>query len=135
VINPFTPVPTSPETRKILIALYQRRNEGVILRRAQASIGEWKPQAHYCFQNVDAWVRFKPEHKRVDGYVYFDFCLFGFVRFVPHAVIAVEDGTLVDITPHGALDDHPFIQHTGTTEEFLALQTEQRLGIGLDLIF
>jgi hypothetical protein len=37
-----------------------RFGEGVIVRRANASIGKWKSQAYYCFQNVDEWVRDNP---------------------------------------------------------------------------
>ena len=58
----------------------------------------------------------------------------GFVRFVPHCVIEVEDGTLADITPHEASGDYPFIRHIGTREEFLAIQEQQGTHVGLDLI-
>jgi hypothetical protein len=135
-VSIFEPVPPSPEVRQILLALYARRHEGVRLRRATASIGEWKPQEHYCFQNVEAWARFNPHHKRVDGFVIFDYTVWGlgFVRFTPHCVIENEEGELVDITPHQASDDYPFIRHTGTQEQFQALLGEQGTNIGLDLI-
>jgi len=58
-----------------------------------------------------------------------------FLRFTPHALVEVEDGTLVDITPHGATQDYPFLRHIGTYEEFLAMQVEQGDHVGLDLTY
>jgi hypothetical protein len=132
----FSSVPVADRWRPVLLALLARRHQRVILRRADAKIGQWRPRPHYCFENVDYWVRCSPQCKRVDGFVYFDYRRWGlgFVRFVPHAVVEVEDGTLVDITPHGASDDYPFIRHVGTEEEFVALQAEQGGHVGLDLV-
>jgi len=119
----FEPNPPQSAVLKELVgSLYQRRSEGVILRRATASIGEWRPQIHWCEKNVEAWVRFNPQHKRADGYVFFDYRFWGlgFVRFQPHVVIENEAGELVDITPHEAADDHPFIRHIGSRDQFAA---------------
>jgi len=95
--------PQAKNLRNLTASLYRRRGEGVILRRADARIGEWKPQVNYCAQNVDAWVRYNPHHKRVDGFVFFDYGVLSFVRFQPHCVLEVEDGALVDITPHNVV--------------------------------
>jgi hypothetical protein len=136
--NVFTPVPPPEEVKQFLLGLYQRRGEGILPRRANASIGTWKPQPHYCSENVDTWVRYKPEHKRVDGFVCFVYRKWrlNFVRFVPHCLVEVEDGTLVDITPPEAelSAQYPFIRHNGTREEFDALHAQQGTYIGLDLI-
>ena len=135
-VSIFSPIPTSPEIRQALLAVYARRQEGVLVRRANASIGGWRPRPHYCFDNVEAWISHKPAHKPVLGYSYFNCLPWGlnFVRFVPHALVEVEDGGLVDITPHGASDEYPFIRHTGTRDEFVALVEHQGTHIGLDLI-
>ena len=124
----LAPVEPPAELLSLLVTLFQRRREGVFPRQATAQIGEWRPQPHCCYKNCDEWVRFNPNDKRVDGFTYFNFQLFGFVKFTPHAVIEVEDGTLVDITPHGSLDPHPFIRHIGSPEEFLAMQEAAHVG-------
>ena len=134
--NVFTPVRPSDEVRQFLLTLWQRRGEGVLLKRASVSIGTWKSQEHYCFDNVDTWVNHRPEHKRVDGFMMFNYLGWGlgFVRFTPHCVIEVEDHSLVDITPHRASTDYPFIRHTGTMDKFIEILGEQGTNVGLDLI-
>jgi hypothetical protein len=134
--NLFTPVRPSDQVRQFLVTLWQRRNEGVLLRRADVAIGTWKAQEHYCFDNVDKWVSHRPQHKRVDGFLMFNYLPLGlrFVRFTPHCVIEVENGSLVDITPHEASADYPFIRHTGTADEFIEIHRAQGSNTGLDLI-
>jgi hypothetical protein len=44
-------------------------------------------------------------------------------RVAAHSVFKIEDGTLVDITPHEARG-HPFIRHNGSMEEFVAMAEE-----------
>ena len=133
-VSIFDPVPVSDETRRFLLMLYARRGEAVKLRRANASIGQWRPQPHECVQNIETWARHNPQHKRVDGFVYFDYTFRGFVRFSPHCVLENEQGELVDITPHKASDDYPFIRHSGSREEFEALLEQQGTNFGLDLV-
>jgi hypothetical protein len=40
------------------------------------------------------------------------------LRFAAHCVVETEDGKLIEITPHGASRDYPFIRHIGTDQEF-----------------
>jgi hypothetical protein len=89
------------EFRAYIRALYERRATGVPLRRARPmAIPGWQPEMHGCYQNVDMWIHHNPQYQRVDGFLYFDFDGYAdHVLFVPHAVVQVEDGTLVDITP------------------------------------
>jgi len=93
-----------------------------------------KAQEHYCFDNVDTWVGQQTQHKRVDGFMMFNYLPWQlrFVRFVPHCVIEVEDGLLVDITPHRASTDYQFIRHTGTLDQFIEIQRAQGSNVGLD---
>ncbi len=129
------PTDPPPEIRPFLITLFARRHEGVFTRQAKATIGTWSPQPHYCFPNCKEWVRFNPTHKCIVGFLYFDYLPLGFVRFTPHAVIEVDDGTLVDITPHGVETPYPFLRHVGTGEEFQAMVDAQGERTGVDLIF
>lgn len=80
-------------------------------------------------------MRFNPQHKCVYGFVYFDYLKWGlrFVRFMAHCVIEVEDGTLVDITPHNTSAGYPFIRYSGTDEEFAGIVSAGPR-IGLDLV-
>lgn len=119
--NLLPKIPQTEGLRALALALYQRRGEGTICRRSKVAIGDWQPQMHRCTWNVDTWVHHNPTHRRVYGYLYFDFDRYlDHVRFQPHCVVEIEDGSLVDITPHDSEGDYPFIRHVGTDEEFLA---------------
>jgi len=63
----------------------------------------------------------KPEHKHVIGFLVFDMSPFGHMKIAAHSLVEIEDGTLVDITPHGAEADYPFVRHIGTHKEFSAM--------------
>jgi hypothetical protein len=103
---------------RFALSLYRRLNEAVWLRRVRVG-GEWQPQPHKCYDNVDYWIAHHPEHRRVNGFVFFDHrLLLGYLEFAAHCVFENEAGELVDITPHGAERDHPFIRHNGTDAEF-----------------
>jgi hypothetical protein len=78
---------------------------------------DWLPAAHHCHANVDRWVRYSPAHKRVRGFVLFG-PQFGVWRVTAHSLVELADGTLVDITPHGASQLYPFVRHIGTNEQF-----------------
>ena len=121
------------EYRQFTRALYDRRHEGVLPRRAKVGIGDWGPAIHECYRNVDIWVHHNPRYRGIDGFIYFDWlAVLGFIRFQPHAVIENENGELVDITPHGAEGDYPFIRHVGTREEYDAFCERTPL-IGVDV--
>jgi hypothetical protein len=117
--------------QQLALALYGRLNEAVYLERAKARVGPWEPQMHYCHENVRDWVKYNPQHKHVFGFVFFDLSRFGYVEFQPHSVIEMEDGTLVDITPHQASDDYPFLRHTGSDDEFAAAAAVMRLRLNV----
>jgi hypothetical protein len=113
----------TPEAlREFANALYQRRGEGVRLRIARPVVDGWQPIIHECYENVDSWIRLRPDHKRIDGFIYYDqLTEFGFAKFTAHCVVEDENGVLADITPHGATNEYLFIRHTGNREEFNAL--------------
>jgi hypothetical protein len=62
----------------------------------------------------------KPSHKAVPGYIVFRPLplLRPHWEVVAHAVVEIEDSTLVDITPSGASRMYPFIRHVGAVEDF-----------------
>lgn len=99
-----------------------RRSEGVIVPFRRVGIGDWLPREHYCHDNVAAWVYRSPQHKPVQGFHIFDFTLLGFWRIQAHSIVELEDGTLMDITPNRASQRYPFVRHTGTNEEFAAVE-------------
>jgi hypothetical protein len=111
------------------LSLYARLGEAVRLRRVKCNIGAWEPQPHYCHDNVKAWVEHNPQHKHVYGFVYFDISLLGYVEFAAHSAVELENGTLVDITPHNASQDYPFLRHTGTFDEFAAVAERIKLQV------
>jgi hypothetical protein len=78
---------------------------------------DWLPLAHHCHANVQMWVHHSPAHKRVKGFVLFG-PEFGVWKVLAHSLVELEDGRLVDITPHGASQQYPFVRHIGTDEEF-----------------
>ena len=47
----------------------------------------------------------------------------------PHSLVELEDGTLVDITPHGASQQHPFVRHIGTEEELAGMAVSIRIPV------
>lgn len=111
------------------LGLYGKLGEAVRLCRVTAKIGNWSPQSHYCHDNVKAWVEHNPQHKQVYGFVFFDLSLVGHVEFAAHSAIELEDGVHVDITPHNASGDYPFLRHTGTFDEFAAVAERIKLQI------
>jgi len=78
---------------------------------------DWLPLAHHCHANVKIWVKHSPAHKRVKGFVIFG-PIAGVCRVMAHSLVEIDDGTLVDITPHGASQPYPFVRHNGSDEEF-----------------
>jgi hypothetical protein len=78
---------------------------------------DWLPLAHHCHANVKTWVHYSPNHKRVRGFVLFG-PMFDVWRVMAHSLVEFDDGTLIDITPHGASQAYPFVRHLGSDEEF-----------------
>jgi hypothetical protein len=104
--------------RELGISLYRRIGEGILLPNVSVQIGDWRPQPNMCYSNVDYWIEHHPHHKRILGFAYFKMSLFSPPRFAAHCVVEIEDGRLIEITPHGAMGNYPFIRHTGTFELF-----------------
>ncbi|WP_213737083.1 hypothetical protein [Bradyrhizobium sp. dw_411] len=92
----------------------------VLIRGADGT--EWRPRPANCHSNVATWVHHKPDHKHVPGYVIFRPLppLTYYWEVAAHAVVEIEDGSLVDITPSGASQMYPFIRHEGSIEDFQA---------------
>lgn len=49
-----------------------------------------------------------------------------------HSVVELEDETLIDITPSGVSQQPPFVRHTGTDEEFVAMMLAMRVDVRPD---
>ncbi len=109
--------------------IFARRSESVFPINREVSLPGWRPQPNQCHDNVLAWVSAKPEHKHVYGYLLFDYRELGFWMLRPHSLVEFEDGTLVDITPRPTTQQHPFIRHFGSEEEFaeMAMAIEVRV--------
>jgi hypothetical protein len=104
---------------RLAVSAVKRLHQSVTLCRRVVHIGEWTPTVNRCHDNVAIWVAKRPQHKHVRGFVYMDLrpgapC----IRLMAHSAVETEDGTLWDITPHGASVNYPFIRHLGTDEEF-----------------
>jgi hypothetical protein len=76
----------------------------------------------------------KPEHKHIYGFMVFEFPIQGYVEIAAHSLVELEDGSLVDITPHGAEFEWPFIRHTGTMEEFGGMAEHFNTRISIELV-
>jgi hypothetical protein len=44
--------------------------------------------------------------------------VFGVWKVMAHSLVEIEDGSLIDIPPHGASRPYPFVRHIGTDDEF-----------------
>ena len=91
------------------------------MRSAQIEDSEgrvlWQPEPHARHANVETWIRHYPAHKRVTGFL-LQGPLLGCWRVLAHSLVQVEDGSLIEITPQEGDQQHPFVRHTGTEEEF-----------------
>jgi hypothetical protein len=109
--------------RKIAIDAINRRSSAETYQSRDVRLidnaggADWVPEAHHCHANVKLWVHHSPSHKRIRGFVLFGPML-GVWRVMAHSLVELEDGTLVDITPHGASQPYPFVRHIGTDDEF-----------------
>jgi hypothetical protein len=110
-------IPPTEKLRALTRQLYQRARFGSAraLRRQQFD----GAQIHECAANARAWVAAHPGDLLAPGYIYFDFAeSLPHVRFTPHVGVRTAAGECIDVTPHNALDDHPFLPHTGPIEVF-----------------
>jgi hypothetical protein len=110
-------VPPTEELGALTRRLFDRapRGDWQILRR-QVLEGA---QKHQCLANAEEWVRRHPGRPlglrlrllRLRP-------LLRHVRFTPHVAVYTAAGEWLDVTPHHALDDHPFLPHAGAEDEF-----------------
>ena len=110
-------IPPTEELRALTRQLFARARfgDGRILRRQNFE----DARIHECFKNAVAWVEAHPGDRLLYGFVYFHFNYqLPHVRFTPHVAVLANTGEWLDVTPHNALDDHPFLQHAGTEQEF-----------------
>ncbi len=102
--------------------LYERRTEGIMLKWADASIGEWKPEPKMCHDNVTTFCENNPSFRPIRGWLYIDFLgMIGYVNFIAHSAINSPDGELYDITPSNATQQYPFILAEESEAEYAAL--------------
>ena len=95
----------------------------------QVATDDWSPKLHCCHDNVRDWVARNPGHKHVTGYLIFDLRIIGMLVVQPHSLVEFEDGILVDITPHGASQQYPFVRHVGSDEEFAEMAVAIRIEV------
>lgn len=112
-----------PDIEAYISELYRRRDEGVVLPRAEMHGGNWQPQRKLCHDNVDTYCEFDRRYKPIRGWLFFDFdyCL-DRVAFLQHSVLMFPDGTIFDITPAIASQDYPFIRVFESDEKFYEKQ-------------
>jgi hypothetical protein len=117
--------PKTPEQRRLVRRLFQRRAEGILVPFEPVQVADWRPAQHCCHDNVRRWVEVRPDLKIVRGWLFFEIMLPDMCpQFVAHSVAEKQDGTLVDVTPSGASRPYPFIRHMGATVDFDRLVDE-----------
>ena len=105
------------QRHKYAARLYERRSEGVWLKRAVVSIGDWQPLPNQCHHNVTEWCAHDDRYKPVRGWLYFEISL-NYVKFVSHSAVQAPDGHLYDITPTPVPRSYPFIPAEESEEEY-----------------
>jgi hypothetical protein len=79
-----------------------------------------------CHQNAGIWARDNPGWKVVHGWLVFDYertsrGLWPLVQFNPHSVVEDSNGVRIDPTPSRASQRYPFLDHEGTTKDFIRI--------------
>jgi hypothetical protein len=117
------PIPDqTPEQKAYAASLYARLGELVVLRRMEVSIGDWKPVANDCHQNVTTLHLSQPKYAPVRGWLYFDFGgLIDHVKFIAHSAVRAPNGGLWDITPTEVATRYPFLAAVEPEEDYAAL--------------
>jgi hypothetical protein len=102
--------------------LYGRREQTVMLKWADVSIGTWRPSPNECHGNVSEVCANDSRYSPVRGWLYFDFGgAFPSVKFVAHSALRGRDGVLCDITPARASQQYPFLIAEESEEEYASL--------------
>jgi hypothetical protein len=90
----------------------------------EVSFEDWRPEPANCHENVDIWVKNRPEHRAVRVWLVGEQGP-GLYWLVAHSVVCDPGGNLLDITtplPDPARLGLPFLRHLGTDEQFSALR-------------
>lgn len=100
--------------------LYSLRNRAVTVRPLTRKVAGFKPLAHECHANAEAWVALHPHSQIVRGWLLYDYQLSAFpmVRFQAHSVVEDSDGRLFDVTPREGSGSLPFLRHPDGNEMF-----------------
>jgi hypothetical protein len=89
----------------------------------EVSLGNWRPEPAQCHENVNAWVRNRPQYRTVRGWLVSEQGP-GLYWLTAHSVVCDQQGKLLDITPpirDTARLETRFLRHLGTEEQFSAL--------------
>ena len=113
--------PADIHKHKYAARLYERRSESVVLKRAEVSIGDWRPLPNQCHHNVTEWCAHDERYKPVRGWLYFDLAPLNCAKFVSHSAVRAPDGHLYDITPTSLPCLYPFIPTEESEEEYAAM--------------
>lgn len=109
-------------------ALYERRESGVHTKCGHVENPDWQPDANRCHDNAAIFCEYSPDHAPVRGWLYFDFPLMNYVKFLAHSVVRTPDGDLFDITPANRSQPYPFIEALLTDEEFFGVESNTEDG-------
>lgn len=95
-------------------------------------LGDWKPVASKCHDNVNTWLRSTPRHSAVRGWVFYKECVIPTegsfsvgCEFTAHSVVRDEKGVLIDITPvpdEKLRSSMRFILHPGNEDVFWKME-------------
>jgi hypothetical protein len=84
-------------------ALYERRDEAIVVPFVSVKDGDWRPTAQDCHENCETWCERHQDHGLVRGWIYVPLAGLAYCRFVAHTVIRRPYGELIDITPTGTI--------------------------------
>jgi hypothetical protein len=101
-------------------SLYARIHEARILKRVEINAGDWKAQQNMCHHNASALHLHDNQYFPVRGWLYFDFGVLGYVKFVSHSAVKTPEGEIVDITPKpsAATQDYPFMEGNLSEDDY-----------------
>ncbi|CAN7803259.1 hypothetical protein LJR267_010369 [Paraburkholderia hospita] len=95
--------PPSDALRDHARALYERRQEGVIVPEVDVGTDVWRPVPQDCHGNFEAWCERNPEYQLVRGWILMPLLGLAYSRFLSHSVVRRPDHVLIDMTPRGPL--------------------------------
>src|SRR5258708_2579607 len=110
----------SPELDAYAAALYERRNEGVLVPLRKLTVGEWHPLPKAGHKKVSRIVANDMKWNLVRVGMDLDFGVhMPYVKFLAYYGIETPEGILCDITPQQRLqDDYPFIRDLKSEDEY-----------------